>query len=138
MSAPTTRELAALDAQRTRLRQIDGAPDWHTRLGEAVYDGPLREPDPPRHCYPAEVSIEVSDPVTGVIQITWHAIEPVEARGYDAALRVLADMRAALVDDCPTGSVSLVGASVTPRDDGSNYAVIAITVEQTIILTEDD
>ena len=111
---------------------IQGAPDWLTTIGTAARLSPSQELNPPAHCYPSAVQTEPDSPGLSRVSITWTALVPTDERGYLDALDVLADMRAALVSSSLMGSCRESGSSVEPRDDGSAYAVVSLTISQSV------
>jgi hypothetical protein len=129
MSAPRTIELDLLEDQVIRLQAIVGGTAWNTRIGEHVEYEPIRMPNPPLHVAPSRVAADPTDHRNGArISIEWRAVVPLEEFGDSReALRVLADLRAALL--CTSGiTYRHEGSDITLREDGSNYAIVRLTV----------
>ena len=132
MSKPSTPERDILLGQQARLREFTGGADWHSTIGRFVLDQPSADNEPAAQIAPASVAIEPQDDGVSDVRITWVAVLPTE-RGFATALEVLADMRAALISQCPMGMTEDVGATVEPRESGSAYTVVSLTTATSII-----
>jgi len=129
---PATPELDALTDQLGRIQGINGGADWHTDIGTRASLSGRPEEEPPEHVYWAGLETATQDWPAMRVTITWGALirasttETIEVR----ALKVLADLRAAIVDDCSPEHTE-GGATYEPREPGSHYARVLYTVHTT-------
>lgn len=135
MARPSTPELDILETQYAELLGIDGGDDWHTSLAASIYLTHVGEQDPALHVSLAEVSIDPDGQGGGTVGVTWQAFVPLSGGDQFLALRVLADMRKALVPDCSARCTTETGSSVTLRGPGSDYSVVTITTSTWVDFT---
>lgn len=127
MSKPARPEYDAILAQQILLQQITGGDDWHTSIGATVYATvrPMVDQAGYISCTNVDVEPRGKPYNDALITLTWTAVlDMPDDDSLDPAL-VLADMRHALL--CGDRRLSIVAASITQPEAGSDYAAVTLT-----------
>lgn len=133
MAKPDTQEYDIVLEQQARLQNILVGPDWNTSIGATVLIHDTQDYEPAERIALIAVATNPESVDLAMCTVIWRAHVDVSDGGV-TALQALADMRAALVSQCPHGETMESGVTLTLAPPGTNWAKIDYSTQTTILL----